>query len=499
MDLVLLYRSEKDLKKAKRTLERFTCGPYRLIPVKREGTLGKDLKKALELSDSPIVIFMHPEVIPSPGWNKALIQALNSRETAACSGPLTNIKDVPQSISRYMDIQALDRPEEASRDLLKRYRGSCDQVKFVLSLCAAFKREAIEKVGGFDEKLDGHLVDLDISLRLRLEGFSMIASKGCYFYFPHEDSINWEDPYPLYRKVSSMLTKVPTSQELWGIRFEKGVWKGEITKKTSIIIPVFNKVEYTIMCIESVRRWTYAPHEIIVVDNGSTDGTSEYIPRKGVLYIKLPKNIGFSRAVNIGIEASKGDYICILNNDVVVSPGWLGGLIEPMELDQTLGIVGPVTNEASGRQGISIYDYEVPFTPEYRRFVERWREKNQNRLFYTFRVAFFCTLIKRKVFQEIGLLDPNFGIGSFEDDDFCMRAIIGGYRIAVVRSVFVHHFGSTTLSEMDNFETFKKNWVYFSWKWRVPPEGYRIKGGKIIYRPEEVLKRWTTNFQIQKN
>ena len=101
-----------------------------------------------------------------------------------------------------------------------------------------------------------------------------------------------------------------------------------MAKLTSIIIPTYNQLEYTRWCLDSIRYYTGEPYELIVVDNGSTDGTVEYLwSQEDIRFIHNRENKGFAGGCNQGISHSAGDYVLLLNNDTVVASGWLGNMI----------------------------------------------------------------------------------------------------------------------------------------------------------------------------
>ena len=100
------------------------------------------------------------------------------------------------------------------------------------------------------------------------------------------------------------------------------------TKPVSLVIPVYNQLDYTRQCLESIVRCTDQSYELIIVDNASTDGTLEFL--KDVTQptiITNQDNLGCAKAWNQGVRASHGDVIGILNNDIVVTPGWLKDLV----------------------------------------------------------------------------------------------------------------------------------------------------------------------------
>lgn len=214
----------------------------------------------------------------------------------------------------------------------------------------------------------------------------------------------------------------------------------------SIVILTFNQLEYTQECVESIRRHTPEPHEILFVDNGSTDGTVPWLrqivkdnPHYSV--IENAENLGFSKGCNQGIAVAAGDYILLLNNDVVVTAHWLSGMLECLNRDPDTGIVGPMTNNISGLQKVPAAD-----CPSSGRGLDEYaaafRERNRHRRIPMRRIVGFCMLFRRTLADRIGLLDERFGSGNFEDDDFCLRAALLGYTNVAAGDVFIHHHGS---------------------------------------------------------
>lgn len=220
--------------------------------------------------------------------------------------------------------------------------------------------------------------------------------------------------------------------------------------KTSIIIPVNGHWDYTLMCLKSIERNT-KDYEIIIIDNGSEpmvtyDDIDSLVGDK--LIIRNKKNLGFPAGCNIGVKVAEGDLICLLNNDTVVTPDWLQHLKYFIETDQ-LDVVGPVTNYISGVQQISAPTYQDE--QEMMDAAQAIYAQNAQQYRRLYRVVGFCMLMKQEVWNDVGGFDEVFGIGNFEDDDFCLRAIQKGYRLGYALDTFIHHFGSVS-HDHDTYE-----------------------------------------------
>ncbi|WP_020471398.1 glycosyltransferase [Zavarzinella formosa] len=241
---------------------------------------------------------------------------------------------------------------------------------------------------------------------------------------------------------------------------------------TSVVIPVHNELNYTRLCLDSLRLVTDEPFEVIVVDNGSSDGTSGYLRSLAasdgrIRVITNPTNRGFAAAVNQGMIAAAGRQILLLNNDTILPTGWLRRLLSALNSDVKVGLVGPCSNNVSGEQQINVtYDDLAGIDG----FAWEWGHSNAGRLADTDRLVGFCLLTRREVIDRIGLLDEQFGLGCYEDDDFCLRARRAGFRAVIARDAFVHHFGSRTFAGggIDLGALMRQNQRKFLSKWEEP-------------------------------
>lgn len=219
--------------------------------------------------------------------------------------------------------------------------------------------------------------------------------------------------------------------------------KGGYSVRISIVIPTWNQWAVTERCLQALARHTPQPHEVIVVDNGSTDGTPEMLRSRfpAVRLVQNPVNVGFPRAANQGLRAASGDLLVLLNNDTVVTPRWLTCLIRCLEEAPQAGLVGPVSNAVSGVQQVSVAYASLA---DMEAFATRFNGPDPSRWRQTVRLAGFCLLLSRRLYGSVGPLDEAFGLGNYEDDDYCLRAIAAGYRVWVAGDVFVHHDGSAS-------------------------------------------------------
>ena len=251
--------------------------------------------------------------------------------------------------------------------------------------------------------------------------------------------------------------------------------------KHSIILVTFNQVKYTLECIKSINVTLTNDYEIIVVDNKSTDDTVKLIRKEfpEVTLIENKQNLGFPKAVNQGILEAQGDYVLPLNNDIVVTEGWLDRMVEIAEKHPEVAIVGPISNSVSGRQLDKNAKYES--IPEMHKYATKIRKENKGQLFEFPRVAFLCTLIKKEVIDKIGGLDERYSPGNFEDDDFCLRAQMAGYKTVMATDVFIHHYGSVSFKADGESQYAKRiatNKQKFVDKWGADPEEIWIRNVK---------------------
>lgn len=198
--------------------------------------------------------------------------------------------------------------------------------------------------------------------------------------------------------------------------------------KANIIIPVWNHLDLTKRVVVSVRANTSVRYRLIVVNDGSTDGTAEWLAEQGdLVVITNTQNKGFAPSMNRGLQAASAPYVVLLNNDVEVPKGWLGKLIKGFDARPSIGAVGPLSTAEKQIQweGQHIGKRGVYLGIEY--------------------LAFFCVVFKREVIEKVGLLDKGFTPAYGEDEDYAIRMRRAGYGLALHTDVLVKHdHGQTT-------------------------------------------------------
>jgi len=218
------------------------------------------------------------------------------------------------------------------------------------------------------------------------------------------------------------------------------------TPAVSIIILNYNGREDTLACLRSLEHLTYPSVEVVIVDNGSTDGSVDAFRAQHPRFklIETGANLGFTGGNNIGIRYALdhgADYIMLLNNDTVVAPDLLDPMVQAMEADPAIGVTGPM-----------IYYYDSPETIwsagggiDWSRGVT-WMigidEEDKGQFGLSPRPVDFVTgcaiLARRAVWEKVGLLDDKFFM-YYEETEWCVRARRAGFQIVHIPTAMVWH------------------------------------------------------------
>lgn len=267
--------------------------------------------------------------------------------------------------------------------------------------------------------------------------------------------------------------------------------------ETTIIIPFVNNYELTLNTVYSIQNLVTVPIKILLIDDGSTEDELQKIKEgiKGFDNTSIIKNNfehGFASAINRGLLEVDTEFIILANNDIIVTKGAVERFLE-IARSSEIGIIGCFSNYSSGIQQTNEIVYDN--LEDLLILAEQYVEKHKNTLIYFPRVAFFFTLIKKELVDKIGGLDERFNPGNYEDDDFCLRTHLAGYKIAIAKDVFIHHYGSKSFNN-DGLEYYaallKKNEGKFVEKWGATPD--EIFTNKVVN-----IKKRKIHYPINKN
>jgi len=356
--------------------------------------------------------------------------------------------EIPKYLAQF-DVCLI--PFDTSTDLIK----ATNPVKFYEYLSAGKKVVATEipelmpfkdeyvYMSNDDEKFCNYV-------ELCLNGTDTLASKEQMIEFARQN--DWQQRYEAFADAAF-----------------------SIVPKVSVITITYNNLDYNKAFLDSILNKTaYANYEVVIVDNLSVDGTREWLqevkerndPR--IKVILNDKNSGFAGGNNIGIQAAEGDYILLLNNDTLVTRGWMTAMVKHAENDPEIGMVGAVTNSI-GNESMIACKYRNKKELDW--FSYTYTRDHINKRYEDVRMlAMFAVLFSRKVLNLCGGLDERYGLGMFEDDDYSLAIQRQGLKLVIAEDAFIHHFQSLSFSKLEDekyIKIFQNNKLLFEEKWGV--------------------------------
>jgi len=239
----------------------------------------------------------------------------------------------------------------------------------------------------------------------------------------------------------------------------------------SILIPCCGMREYTSLLIPTLLKHTRPPFELVFLDVGSLDGTAEYLeglaaglPNLRIEIVRAATDLDLGEATKEAIAKIRGDHVVLLNNDTVVTNGWLNQLLGLVNMSPAVGMAGPVSNNAAPPQLVGSIPYRIATKKAgtadggkvglldvggVERFASEFRETNKGKWVETERLGGFCLLLKREVLRRVtnqGQLDKWTDLSLFDTDILSAKAREAGFTLAVCRDLFIHHFGTRTFA-----------------------------------------------------
>jgi GT2 family glycosyltransferase/glycosyltransferase involved in cell wall biosynthesis len=237
--------------------------------------------------------------------------------------------------------------------------------------------------------------------------------------------------------------------------------------QVSVVVPVYNALELVRGCLQSIfEAGSNASFEVLVVNNGSRSDVAEWLEREEsirpqVRHLYYAEPLGFARAVNAGAAKAAGETLIVLNSDTVVTPGWMEGLHDALKLDPSLGAVTPSTNSAGDPAQMDFNTVDLPLA---KALALRAQKSKPKMLYLPQRITFFCVGFRIDVWRSMGGLDESYQIGNFEDDDFCLKLRMAGYRLGVAQHIFVFHHNNGTFhaNRINHNDCSKQNATIFA-------------------------------------
>lgn len=233
-----------------------------------------------------------------------------------------------------------------------------------------------------------------------------------------------------------------------------------------LIIVSYNSNGRIFSCINSICQHTSYPYQLIVVDNNSSDGTANQLKKdKGLRLVALNKNIGYAGGANRGINAGNGDYIFILNQDIIVTHGWLEPLVQCLKSSPSIAVVGPKMITPDGRiASAGVVGTEL--NPKLRGFLEPDRPDRYNKVESCVSVLGACYGIKRSLLPVIGYFDESFFM-YFEETDYSFRVRSLGYQVVYCPlSCIYHDMRWEQRNHAASAEMFARSQEIFNRKWQ---------------------------------
>lgn len=238
----------------------------------------------------------------------------------------------------------------------------------------------------------------------------------------------------------------------------------------SILIPCVGQLEYTRLLVPSLLKYSRPPVELIFLDLGSLDGTAAYLagladaaPQLRLEVVRTPTDLGIPAVISQALSLARGEYLVLLNNDTVVTEGWLNQLIALVSAKPTIGMAGPMSNYAAPPQLVETVPYRlgprkagspvrITAPGEFlvdvaavHSFASDWRQRHRGKWLEVDRLGGFCLLLKRQVLKKIeqaSSLREWTDLRLFDTDILSAKAGQAGFTLACCRDLFIHHFGS---------------------------------------------------------
>ena len=477
-------------------------GLIRLIRNEQNEGFARACNQGIEAAKYPNVLLLNNDIVVTDNWLQPMVSELEHDPQTGIVGAclLYPDSDIIQHAGvtlgwykgeihpyhKYRLRSLREIPETAQ----SRY------VQAVTGACMLIRKSVIDAVGALDETYKNSYEDIDLCIRATQAGFRIRYCAQSQIYHHESMSSGRHDNdlrnFRIFQERWAGIIKASETEEesrvnlhdIWarealiqqpdnreamkvllqlakqrGDQKEVERWSEKLGIKealpvtsggqlVSIIIPVFNKWDLTKQCLNYLRKNTPQNHEIIVVDNASTDGTRErllQLQQEGIVKVVINEtNEGFAKACNKGARAASGSYLLFLNNDTVVHPGWLEAMLKAFGQAEQTGIVGSrlvYPDFTIQHAGITFTEQGLPY--HIHRGVQ-WNDSKVNRSKIIPAVTGACMMIPTTVFKQISGFDESYHM-YVEDIDLCLRVWEVGYKVVYSPESMVTHLESASI------------------------------------------------------
>lgn len=230
----------------------------------------------------------------------------------------------------------------------------------------------------------------------------------------------------------------------------------KIAPLVSIITLNYNGKRWLEQCLPTIKKISYKPLEVIVVNNGSTDDSGEFVRKKypNFRLLEIMPNRGFAGANNYGVKQAKGKYVLLINNDTQVPPDFLSPMVERMEKDETIGVIQPMIRSLRKK---SVLDAACSFYTStgfqyHYGYYQLHKKKQYNKEHYIYSAKGACLFTIREDYIKLGGLDEDF-FAYVEESDYCHRVWLSGKKVLYLPKSYIYHWGGGDMSVMEKSET----------------------------------------------
>jgi GT2 family glycosyltransferase len=433
------------------------------------------IRLAMEQSDRPYLALLGRCLTVTLGWLDGLVAALEEQPDLGMVGPLAEFVPGCQEVGLLgVKLEAGASLDEFAA-LVRAEAAPLLEVEALVPSCLVVRRAVLEEAVAGEPETFFASRGYRLPQRVRAAGHRLAVARSALV----------KDLWPSRNKgmVSLRTALQRGTNHMWEelrrrLDRDPGLepWQGNLTKPqtglASIVVLVWDNLDVTRACVASIYENTLRPFELILVDNGSQAPAAQWLDslveqHDNIRLLRNEENQGYAYGCNQGLAVARGDFVVLLNNDVVVPPCWLTDQISLFSGSEKIGLVGPRTNESAGPQRVPPEEVGYSSIEGLRTFSQKWQVLKDLDFSYTDPLTGLCMVLKREVIQRVGGLDTSFWIGNYEDNDFCIRVARAGYQIAIAHDVFVHHEGSATFKaqKIDYEHLVARNWQFFCSKW----------------------------------